>query len=115
MTISYIDNWVFLKDDHKYTNLLLCTIRSIFTFLKNLNPSVSRHNEMYVWTKKSDLVQPTRFDTIEKNVMMESHKNLYNSKYNEMMTDYNRELERNASHKVLLSGNHDRKIGGITP
>lgn len=56
MTISYIENWVFLKDNNKYTNLLLCTIRSIFTFLKNITPSVSRHNEMYVWAKRSDLV-----------------------------------------------------------
>ncbi len=56
MTISYIENWVFLKDDNKYTNLLLFTVRSIFTFLKNLKPSVSKYNEMYLWAKKSDLV-----------------------------------------------------------
>lgn len=39
-------------------------------------------------------MSPTRFDTIEKQVKKMSHKNLYNSKYNEMMREYNSNLNK---------------------
>ncbi len=82
---------MLLKDDNKFTNLCLNTIRSIFTFLKNLQPAVTRHNEFFTWAKKSDLDRPVRFDTIKNNVQKELHKNLYNHKYNELMDQYYRD------------------------
>jgi hypothetical protein len=41
-------------------------------------------------------MKPVRFDTIESGVKKETHKNLYNSKYNEIMSEYNKDLEMRA-------------------
>lgn len=57
--------------------------------MKNLKPKVSRNSESYYWAKRHDLMSPTRFDVVENAVKKETHKNLYNSKYNEMMKEYN--------------------------
>jgi hypothetical protein len=100
MAIAYIESWTQLKDDERYVNMLLCTLRSIFTYLKNLQPSITRHKEMFVWAKKHDLAKPVRFDTIERNVKKETHKNLYNSKYNDMMKEYNKDLENKANRRM---------------
>ena len=41
MTTSYIENWTLLDEDAKYLNLCLHTIRSIYTYLKNLKPKIT--------------------------------------------------------------------------
>ena len=91
MAVAYIDNWTQLGEDDSYVNLALSSLRQIFTFLKNLKPKITRNTEAYFWPKRHEIVEPSRFDTIEKAVKKETHKNLYNTKYNEMMREYNRE------------------------
>lgn len=59
-----------------------------------MEPAISRQNEHYKWALKHELVNPVRFDTIVTNVKKENHKNLFNTKYNEMMREYNDDLER---------------------
>lgn len=66
----------------------------MYTHLKNLKPSVSRNTEHYFWPQKHELVKPSRFDTIEKAVKKETHKNLFNSKYNELMMEYTRDTRK---------------------
>lgn len=52
-------------------------------------------------------MEPTRFDTVESNVKKQTHKNLYNARYNDMMKDYNRQLARTIE--------PDSKASGISP
>lgn len=96
MAVSYIESWTLLNDDDKYVNLCLATIRNIFTYIKNLKPKITNYTETYRQAKKHELMSPTRFDTIEKQVKTMSHKNLYNSKYNDMMREYNFSLGKKA-------------------
>jgi hypothetical protein len=88
MATSYLENWTLLGEDDKYLNLCLHTIRSIYTYLKNLKPKITNYTETYRQAKKHEIMSPSRFDTIEKQVKKMTHKNLYNSKYNEMMREY---------------------------
>ena len=74
------------------------TLRNVLTYLKNLKPKVSRNTEAYFWPQRHEIVNPSRFDTIEKAVKKETHKNLFNTKYNSMMKEINYPtLNRNAS------------------
>lgn len=77
-----------LKDDGYYVNLVIVAVRNLYTYLKNLKPKVSRYTEVHYQAAKHELVNPSRFDLIEKGVKMESNKTLFNSKYNDMMREY---------------------------
>jgi hypothetical protein len=77
-----------LKDDDYYVNLMIHALRNLYTYLKNLKPKISIYTEKFYWASKHELVSPSRFDTIEKAVKKETNKNLYNSKYHEIMREY---------------------------
>ncbi len=66
--LSYLNNWTKLKDDDHYVNLMMIAMRSIYTFIKNLAPKISRYTESHFWAEKHELVEPTRFDEIEKTI-----------------------------------------------
>ena len=88
---AYIENWTLLDEDETYLNLALCVIRSIYTYIKNLEPKISVNTETYFWPKKHQIVQVSRFDTLERAIKKNAHKNVHNMRYNELM--------RNASQK----------------
>lgn len=67
---------------------MIVAIRNLYTYLKNLKPKVSRYTEFHYKPQRHELVNPSRFDIIEKTVKMESNKTLYNTKYNDMMREY---------------------------
>jgi hypothetical protein len=71
----------------------------MFTFLKNMKPKISRNTEAYFWPKRHEIVEPSRFDTIEKAVRKETHKNLYNTKYNEMMRAHSKTSMKKIDYK----------------
>lgn len=54
-------------------------------------------------------MKASRFDTIEKAVKKETHKNLFNAKYNELMREYTHDTR-----KVLDFGSSKGSVG-ITP
>jgi len=85
--ISYLENWTLLKDDPFYVSMVVSVLRNIYTFLKNMKPVVSTYKEKHYWADRHELVNPSRFDTIEKTIKKETHKNLHNSNYNKMMRD----------------------------
>ncbi len=77
--------------------------------MKNLKPKVSRNTESFFWPQRHEIVNPSRFDTIEKAVKKETHKNLFNTKYNKMMNEIKYPaLNRNAS--MMTKGSV-----GVTP
>jgi hypothetical protein len=85
MTIQYIENWTLLGEDDFYVNLALCVLRALYTNIKGLKPSVSHHTEAFFWAQRHELLSPTRFDTIATTIKKSTHKNMFNSKYNDLM------------------------------
>lgn len=81
MALQYLNNWALMKDDDYYVNLMMTSMRSIYTFIKNLAPKISRYTESHFWAPKHDLIEPSRFDTIEKAIKKEAHMNTINSNY----------------------------------
>ena len=77
-----------LKDDNYYVSMVIVVLRNLYTFLKNLHPKVSTYTEKHYWAQKHELVNPSRFDTIEKAVKKETHKNMNNTNYNKLMREY---------------------------
>ncbi len=100
-----------LKDDDYYVNLVIVAVRNLYTFLKNLKPKVSRYTEAHYRAARHELVNPSRFDLIEKGVKMESNKTLFNSKYNDMMREYSQQLSKRKSESQVPS----QFKGGVTP
>lgn len=72
--------------------MILKTLRKIHTYLKSIKPEISHYTEYFKQIKKHELLYPSRFDTIEKQVKTMNHKNLYNSKYTDLMNEYNATL-----------------------
>jgi len=70
---------------------VIVAVRNLYTFLKNLKPKVSRYTEAHYRAEKHELVNPSRFDLIEKGVKMETNKTLFNSNYNQLMREYRSE------------------------
>jgi hypothetical protein len=71
---------------------MLHTLQSIFTFHKNNLSKVTRYTESYKWASRHEMSAPVRFDAIASAVKKETHKNLYNGRYNEIMKEYDRDL-----------------------
>ena len=98
-----------LKDDNYYVSMVIVVLRNLYTFLKNLHPKVSTYTEKHYWAQKHELVNPSRFDTIEKAVKKETHKNMNNTNYNKLMREY--------SQPTLFKRNQQGsgKYVGVTP
>ena len=111
IALSYLEQWSELKDDDYYVSLVMTCLRNIYTFLKNLKPKVSRNTEAYFWPKRHEMIKQERFDTIEKKVKKDSHRNMYNHKYEEIMK------ECANTQKTLLKHSQSQRnnIGGVTP
>jgi hypothetical protein len=43
--ISYIEDWILLKDDDFYASLVIFTLRNIYTYLKSIKPKITRYTE----------------------------------------------------------------------
>ena len=110
--MSYLSNWIALKDDDFFVNLVISVVRNIYTYLRNLKPKVSRYREFHYRPERHEIVNPGRFDLIEKSVKMESNKTLFNSKYNEVMREYNSQLGKRTTSNVLQKSGSSI---GITP
>lgn len=86
--LNYIENWTLLRDDLFYVTLVVNVLRNMYTFLKNLKPTISTYREKHYWAERHEIVNPSRFDTIEKTIKKETHKTLHNANYNKMMREY---------------------------
>lgn len=61
-------------------------------------------------------MKPTRFDEIETAIKKETHKNLYNSSYNAIMKEYDKDLDYKAIQRSQdFQVKTDKKVVGITP
>jgi hypothetical protein len=79
MAKSYIDSWINQGEDDYYVNLALGAFRNLYTFNKNQKPAISHHSEVFLRTKRHELVEPTRFDVMEASIKKSSfEKNLFN-------------------------------------
>lgn len=90
---------------------MIC-LRNLYTFLKNLKPKVSRNTETYFWPKNHEIVKQERFDTIEKKVKIDTQRNLYNHKYQEIMDDFEQ------SQRILLKRQFQsqrKNFGSLNP
>ena len=56
VAMAYLDSWVALKEDDTYINMLLFTLRQLYTYLKGLQPSTSRNTEHFAWIQKFEVI-----------------------------------------------------------
>lgn len=47
--LNYLQNWTLLKDDNHYVSIVIVVLRSIYTFLKNMQPKISTYAEKHYW------------------------------------------------------------------
>lgn len=56
---------------------------------------------------------PVRFDAIASAVKKETHKNLYNNRYNEIMKEYDRDMQYNYGN--IVQSERKGTLAGVTP
>ena len=71
-----MENWIQLKEDDRFVNMALGAIRAVYTYLRSLNPKISRNMETYYWADKHEKLVPTRFDVIENQIKVQKMKNI---------------------------------------
>lgn len=54
--MQYIQNWINLKDEQQYVSLVVVTVRNMYTFIKNLVPSVTQNTVLFKWPKYHNLI-----------------------------------------------------------
>ena len=62
MTISFIENWISVKDNIKTQEAVLNTLRSLTSHLHISDPNSTEMKTRYDWKNDWDLTKPVRMD-----------------------------------------------------
>jgi hypothetical protein len=62
MAVQFIDNWLQLKDDKKYEQIVLSCLRSINSKVHLSDPNVTEMKTSYNWKNDWNLSKPVRLD-----------------------------------------------------
>jgi len=64
LAVQFIDNWIALKDELEFQELVLCCLRSIHARFKSLEQRRSEFKTAYQWNVDWKLCKPIRIDKV---------------------------------------------------
>jgi hypothetical protein len=82
LALEYLQSWTLLGDDPYYMSVVIQTLRSLYTYIKNLAPRDTKHHELFLWPQHHQLVKQEKIKNRDDVVRAVTQLGIVNTDYN---------------------------------